>query len=117
VSVRILAAFLVIVAGYVAWWSISSAEFLWLVAAGLALVAAVGLFMRKRWGQYLWYLIALTTAVLWVVTVVRVAISGWPYDDFASSVISLIPGLLLLTVCIFGSIAVTRQFRGGTNAL
>jgi hypothetical protein len=117
VIIRLLSGFLVIVAGYVAWWSVTSAAFLWLSVAAVALVAAVGLLMRKRWAQYLWYLIAGAASVLWLATVARVAISGWPYQDVTSSVISLIPGLLLLAVCVFGSIAVWRHFRKGANAL
>jgi hypothetical protein len=117
VTIRLLAVFLVIVAGYVGWWSITSGQLLWLVAASVALVGAVGLALRRRWSQYLWYLIALSASVLWVVTVVRIAMSGWPHNDVVSSVISLVPGLLLLTVCIFGSIAVRRHFRERANAL
>jgi hypothetical protein len=117
VTIRLLAVFLVIIAGYVGWWSITSGQLLWLVLASVALVAAVGLALSKRWSQYLWYAIALGASVLWVVTVVRIAIAGWPYPDVVSSLISLVPGLLLLTVCIFGSIAVRRHFRQRANAL
>ncbi len=116
-TIRLLALFLVIVAGYVGWWSITYGQSLWLVVVFVALIAAVGLALRRRWSQYLWYLIALGASVLWIVTLVRVVITGWPYHDVVSSVISLVPGLLLLTVCIFGSIAVRRHFREGANAL
>ena len=107
---------LLIVAAYVGWWSIISGALVWLLGSAVALLGAIGLFLRKRWGQYLWYAIALAASVLWIASVIRVAVSGWPYDDLTDSVVSLIPGVLLVTVCVLGSIAVSRHFRG-TNAL
>ena len=116
-AIQLLSIFLLIVAGYVGWWSITYAQLLWLPVAAVALIGSVGLFLHRRWAQYLWYVIALTASVLLLVTAVRIAISDWPYDDLVSFVISLAPGLLLLVVCISGSIAVTRHFRGPTDAL
>jgi hypothetical protein len=117
VAVRLLALFLVVAAGYIGWWSITADQLLWLIAATVALVGAMGLALGKRWSVYVWYVIALSASALWVVTVVRVAIAGWPYPDAISSVISLAPGVLLLMVWIFGSIAVRKHFRHRDNAL
>ena len=117
IIVRALAVLLLLAAAYLGWWSIVYGQYLWLVAAAVAVEAAVGLALRRRWGEYLWYLIALTASVLWLVVVIKVAMSGWPYPDVVSSVISLIPGFALLAVCVFGSIAVARHFKGARNAL
>ena len=116
-AIRLLAAFLIVVSGCVGWWSVVSAQWLWLVVAFAPLLVAIGVVLRRPWSEYLWYLIALSASVWWIVTVIRVAVSGWPYHDALSSVISLVPGVLLLMVCLFGSIAVRRHFRERENAL
>ena len=115
--IRLLSALLVLVAGYLTWWSVTYAQFLWLAGAAVALVTAVGLLLHRRWAQYLWYAIALAVSTVWVIVTVHVSITGWPYDDIVSSFISLVPGMLLLALCVFGSIAVRRHFRRGTDAL
>ena len=115
-TVKILAAFLLLVSGYLAWWAVSYAQLLWLLPAALSLAAGVGLFLRKPWSQFLWFAIALSATVFWLVSVTRVALSGWPYPDMLGSIISLIPGALLLALCIGGSVAVHKYFpSGGAN--
>jgi hypothetical protein len=47
----------------------------------------------------------------WLLVVAWVAISGWPYSDVTSSVISLIPGLLLVLLWVGASLYVARHFR------
>ena len=115
--IKLLATFLVVVSAYLGWWAVSAASFLWLLPAVVSLIAAVGLFLSKRWSQYLWHVMALAVSLSWVVSVVRVALSGWPYDSALSSVVSLVPGLLLVAVCAGGSAVVAKHFRGNKNAL
>lgn len=115
--ITFLAAFLLIAAGYVAWWAVAYAAFYWLPVAVFAAVGAAGLFLRKRWAQYFWHLFAGVAMAAWLVKTAEVAVSGWPHEDLLSSVVSLIPGLLLIIVCAGGSIAVARHFRGSANAL
>ena len=115
--IKLLAVFLLIVSAYLGWWTVSSAAWLWLFPSVVAFVGAIGLFLRKRWAQYFWYGIALVACVWWVVSVLQVAISGWPQQSIASSIISLLPGLLLLTVCIGGSFAIAKHYRREPNAL
>ena len=115
--IKLLAVFLLIVSAYLGWWAVSSAAWLWLFPSVVAFVGAIGLFLRKRWAQYFWYGIALVACVWWVVSVLQVAISGWPQQSIASSIISLLPGLLLLTVCIGGSFAIAKHYRREPNAL
>ncbi len=115
--INLLSAFLLVASAYVGWWAVSSSSLVWLLPSVLLLVAAGGLFLRKRWSPYLWYITALVISVSWVVSVVRVALSGWPYDNALSSVISLVPGLLLVGVCAGGSAVVAKHFRASKNAL
>lgn len=115
--ITLLAGLLLAVAGYLAWWAVSFEQFFWLLPAAIALVAAVGLFLRKRWSQYLWFAIALSASGFWLVSVARsTARAGWLYSDWLSSLISLVPGLFLLALCIAGSIAVYKHFRSEVNA-
>ena len=89
----------------------------WWFAGAAFVVCAAGLFLGKRWGALLWYAIALTVSCAWLVSVVRVALDGWPYPGVLESLISLVPGLLLLLVCVGGSVAVARDFRRARHAL
>ena len=116
-AITLLASFLLVVSAYVGWWAVSAASFLWLFPAVVTLIAGVGLFLRKRWSQYLWHALALVISVSWVVSIVRVALSGWPYDSALATVISLVPGLLIVAVCAGGSLVVAKHFRGSNNAL
>lgn len=113
---RLLGIFLLIVSAYLGWWVVSSNGWLWLLAALVTFVCATGLFMRKRWARYLWHVIAFVTCTLWLVSVVSVAVSGWPHKTIMNSFISLLPGLMLLAICIGGSVAITRNNRDASDA-
>ena len=115
--IKLLASLLLLFAAYLGWWAVASGSFWWLAPCLFALVAASGLFLGKRWAQYLWHVIALVVSISWLSSVVRVALSGWPYDTAFTSFVSLLPGLLLLIVCAGGSAIVTKHFRGIRNAL
>lgn len=108
--VTLLAAFLLLVAGYFAWWAVSYVQLWCLLPAAVALVTGIGLFHRKRWSQYLWFAIALSASAFWLISIVRIALSGWPFSDILESIISLLPGLSLLALCAGGSIAVYKHF-------
>ena len=111
-TIKLLALFLFVIASYLGWWSISTPAFLWLFPAAISLIAAVGLFWSKRWSQYLWHVIAIIVSLSWVVSIIRLALSGWPYNNTISTVTSLVPGLFLVAVCAGGSAVVTKHFRG-----
>lgn len=117
VALNLLAGFLFIMSAYVAWWALSSAVFVWLALAAVFLVAAAGLFRRKRWSQYLWHSIAITATVSWLVSVVRAAQSGMFNGNALDITISFAPGLLLVSLCAGGSAVVINHFRGNKNAL
>jgi hypothetical protein len=115
--IKLLATFLLIVAAYSGWWAVSAAAWFWLLLSMVALIGAIGLYLHKRWAQYFWHGIALVACVWWGASVLQVAISGWPQQSIVSSLISLLPGLLLLTVCIGGSFVIAKHYRRASNAL
>ena len=104
------------VSAYLGWWSLSTALFAWLLLSIILLVVAVGLFLNKRWAQYLWYFMALVVSLTWVVSVVSLALSGWPHENALTTIVSLVPGLFLVTVCAVGSAIVTKHYRSAENA-
>jgi len=82
-----------------------------LVFASLSLIATIALYLRKNWSKYLIYSIALLTSGTWLLAIYVVAQNGWPYATIQETIISLIPGFLLLPICICGSIVVHKYFK------
>ena len=114
---KLLGGFLLIVSAYIGWWAVSSTARLWLLLALVVFLCAVGLLMQKRWAQFLWHGIAIASCVWWLISVVPIAASGWPHATLSHSFISLLPGFMLLAVCIAGSVAIERHHRGASSAL
>jgi len=77
----------------------------------IALLTAGGLLLLKAWAQYLAYVFAAGLSLTWVFGVWRIALQGWPYSDVLRTVLSLVPGTLLLLICAGGSYVVHRQYR------
>ncbi len=82
------------------------------VFASLSIFGAISLYFRKNWSKYFIYLVALLTTGTWLLSIWVVVQNGWPYSTVQESIISLIPGFLLLTVCICGSIVVHKYLKG-----
>jgi uncharacterized membrane protein YjjP (DUF1212 family) len=116
-AVNLLAVLLVLFAAYIGWWAVSFSAPLWWLASGVAFVAAMGLLRRKRLAQFAWHVIAFIVSIAWVVSVVRVALAGWPHSKIWSSIISLVPGMLLLLVCGCGSYVVAQKYQRAKNGL
>jgi len=114
--IKLLATFLLIVSAYIVWWAFSYAAWLWLLPAMGALACAIGLYWYKPWAHYFWHGIALAASAWWMVSTLRASISGWPQQTISNSVISLLPGLLLLAVCIGGSVVIAKHYRRTSNA-
>lgn len=114
--IKFLAGFLLVASAYYGWWAVSTISFLWLLPSVVLFVAAVGLLRSKRWAQYLWHVMAFVVGLTWVVSVLRLALSGWPNESGLTTIISLVPGLFLITVCAGGSAVVAKHYRGSKNA-
>ena|SRR5215471_4032132 len=92
-------------------WIMTSELSGWLPQSALCLVVSTGLFLRQVWSQHLIFGVAVSTSVQWPVTVAAIAWTGWPYDDPVMSVISLVPGLLLVGFWIGMYLLVRAQFK------
>ena len=114
--VKSVAILLLVIGAYLAWWGLANSSSLWLLGSAVAFVCSFGLFRRARWAQYLWHAIAGACSAAWVLSVMRTAHSGWPYDNWLQSAISLVPGMLLLVVLAVCSVAVAKHYRSKQNA-
>jgi len=92
-------------------WVTTSELSSWLRLSALCLVVSTGLLLRQVWSQHLIFGIAVSQSVQWPVTVAAIAWTGWPYDDPVMSVISLVPGLLLVGFWIGMYLLVRAQFK------
>jgi hypothetical protein len=84
-----------------------------LIWAALCFGAAIGLALSKSWGRHLVYVVAACTAVGWALYVGYIAVQGWPYHDVERSIISLLPGLLLVLVCVLAIVFVRALYKHG----
>ncbi|HEY0683862.1 MAG TPA: hypothetical protein VGD45_16135 [Steroidobacter sp.] len=82
-----------------------------LLSGCLSAAAAIGLWREKRWAQYVVYFISASIGLYFGWYMWGLVGSGWPYQDTVRSVISLIPGTLILMFGIGASAHVFRVFR------
>ena len=103
---------LVAYGAYTAWLAMAASVWfvLWAVPC---LAGAIGLALGKSWSRYFVYLVAICTALGWLAFVGSAAMRGWPYHDVTRSVISLIPGLLLVAVCVLAIVFVRGMYKHG----
>jgi hypothetical protein len=111
--VKVFASILISLAAYLVLWALKNASITWLIAALLPLVCGLGLFFRRGWAAYLWYVLAVGSSIWWLGSVIYLAVQGWPVEGRAPTIISLLPGAFLLAACLAGSIVVRRQARAG----
>jgi hypothetical protein len=79
---------------------------------GVAAVAAAwGLLVLRPWAKYLAYMFATGLGLSWSYAVWQMIARGWPYRDWLTTVLSLIPGACLLVVCAGGAYVVNREYR------
>jgi hypothetical protein len=98
--------------GALALWAAVAAHHAAPVSGGiLALAAAAGLLLGRRWSLALVYLITLVVAASWCYSIWILARAGWPFPDVTSSALTLLPGGLLVGVFALSSVLVFRHFR------
>ena len=109
--IKLISFFLLLIASYLGWWAVTYAAVEWWCGTLLFATCAVGLLLRWKAAKYLWNTIALVVSLGWLISIVRLVLKGWPTSDYLDTVISLIPGALLLIVCLAGSRAVVMHCR------
>lgn len=110
-SVRVLAVVLVVVASLFA---VTSAMALSFVAASVSCIGAIGaggLFSNDPRSRFVVYSASAVVSLSWLALIAELAFSGWPVRGFVQSFISLVPGLLLLTICI-GCALLAARYSG-----
>jgi len=75
---------------------------------------AIALFMKIRGSQYLVYILSVYLIGSWLFGLWIIYTSGWPYEDALGTVISLIPGIVIVLMFIFCSYS-AHQFLGKQN--
>lgn len=91
---------------------VSGQSYFYAIGAVVTSVAAVGLWLRKPWSQYVVYFFSVTYTIQWLWLLWRaVSANLWPYETMSQTVISLIPGVLLLSFVIALSIIAYRSFN------
>src|SRR5713101_3307939 len=93
-------------------WLVKVYSSVWFLAWSIpCFVGAAGLILRRSWAKYMFYAIAACTAGGWAIYVAWLAMVGWPYRDAQSALISLVPGLLLVVLCVSASVHVHKYFK------
>jgi hypothetical protein len=108
---RVVAAILMLYAGYIATFAVQSQSIVDALLAALLAVTAIGLWLRRRWSQYLVYAISAALVVFWLVQMQSLIASGWPYQDRVRSFVS---AAILCVPLMFGvgiGVHVFRVFR------
>lgn len=109
-ALKFVAGLLFLFSAYFYWFAIENSAFVWMDLAALPMLCGIGLVLGRRWASYLWYSMAAGVGAWWLVTIAGMALRGWPASDVTETVVSLIPGLLLLAVAIGGSVAVRKAY-------
>lgn len=77
----------------------------------LTLAAAAGLLLGRRWSFVLVCLVTLVVTASWLYSIWILARAGWPFPDLTNSVLTLLPGGLLVVVFALSSVLALRHFR------
>jgi bacteriorhodopsin len=84
---------------------------IWFLLALLPLICGIGLMFDRAWARYLWYAIASVASIGAIVVTVSMMLHRWRINGAVDAAIALIPGMLLLSVCVGGSLAVRHRAR------
>jgi hypothetical protein len=83
-----------------------------LVGVALAFATAIGLFIGWPWARYAAFIVSGLAVLSWLLTIANeTQINGWPYSDVLSSIISLLPGLVWVSIWAAISWAVQKSYR------
>jgi len=106
-----LALFFAFYALYACWTLFYRLSFSAVIVAAICGSAAVGLWLRRPWSRWIVYFISAGLCVWFVWYVWGRVHNGWPYGGGARSLLSLLPGTVLLAFGIGAAFHVARAFR------
>lgn len=109
--VKLVSIVLLLSACYLCWWAAEYTQPFWYLAPLVLTSCAIGLLFKRNWASYLWHGISSVVTAVWLLNLVQLALDGWPVAGTVDTIISLLPGALLLFVCIGGSLAVQHDLR------
>jgi hypothetical protein len=108
---RGLSAFFAFYAIYCCWTLFYQLSPLAAVVACLCGAAAVGLWLKQPWSRWIVYSISTLLCLYFAWYVWGLVQLGWPYESGTKSIVSLIPGSVLLMFGIAAAVHVRRFFR------
>ena len=110
-SFRIVPLLLGAVGAYYLWIAFGSGHWTHGAWGTVASFGAVGLLLQQSWPRFIVYALATFLSVGWALGVWQTATSGWPHGSLPDTLVALLPGILLVTVCVGSSSIVFRYFR------
>ena len=76
----------------------------------IGLVTGVALWLKKPWSQYLAYVLGALFIGSWMFTVWEVYERGWPYEGTLQTLLSLVPGILMVIIVLGSCFVVGKSF-------
>ena len=110
-KIWLISALLILYGVYNALTAIGNDQYGYLFWSFCCFVGGFGLLLRKSWSQYIVYFVCLFVVSGWVYITLNMALNDWPYSKLSQTIISLIPGLLLVLVCTLSSVFIYTYFK------
>jgi len=90
---------------------LKTGSFVLLIPMLLSFASALGLILNKGWSKYLVLYLSLLISIYWIYAFIAVFSKGFASGGPLYILLSLIPGVLLLSLCGGCSIIVVRYFK------
>ena len=108
-KIQFVAVVLAIYGFYNVWMAFKYTQPLFLLWVAGCFLASAGLCLRKPWSRFAVYTVCSLTIFGLLSYIVAMSLNQWPYPSLAKTIVALIPGALLIAVCIW-FMAVTFRF-------
>ena len=115
-KIYLVAAVFAVYGIYNVWLVVEYGQPLFLSWSAACFIAAVGLWLKKPWSRFVVYAVCLLTIIGWLFFVGVMVWNGWPYAGLAQTIVALLPGVLLIALCIWFMLITFRFFRAAINA-
>ena len=110
-KIQLVAVVLAIYGVYNVWMVVRYGQLLFLFWAVACFLAGAGLWLRKPWSRFVVYAVCSLTIFGFLFYVGAMALNGWPYPGLAKTVVALIPGALLVALCVWFMVVTFRFFH------